>query len=139
MSEYTLKPCPFCGGKAEFEIKDPLGGIKTICVKCHNCKCQTKFVEQSVNYAARDKAAEAWNKRSSGWISTEDRLPETAGTYFVACCDEEYISDDNRIDHVYIETANYLTNWETWNLKSSVYVLAWLPIPELSEVIEVEL
>ena len=50
-----LKPCPFCGGEAEFET---YGG--TACaVTCRKCRCGTPTV--SLNDGER--AVEAWNRR----------------------------------------------------------------------------
>ena len=51
-----LKPCPFCGGEAEFET---YGG--TACaVTCRKCRCGTPTV--SLNDGER--AVEAWNRRA---------------------------------------------------------------------------
>ena len=56
MSEIELKPCPFCGGKAEIEFS-------TICpelcsVLCRKCKIET--------YGAKNiqQATETWNRRA---------------------------------------------------------------------------
>ena len=50
-----LKPCPFCGGKAEvrFMCRRPY----IMCVKCH---------AQTACYNIYKKAKEAWNKRVAG-------------------------------------------------------------------------
>lgn len=51
MSE-KLKPCPFCGGKAED------GGFWWHVIKCGNCGVKTG------SYASWKEAVKAWNKRS---------------------------------------------------------------------------
>lgn len=50
-----LKPCPFCGGRAEKEGHDdlPLGRVK-----CRNCQIHTMW------YANIDDAASVWNTRA---------------------------------------------------------------------------
>lgn len=60
MDEYNLKPCPFCGGKAEFEIVAPM---KSIYVHCSECSASTADYNADVNYCAKGKAADAWNRR----------------------------------------------------------------------------
>ena len=53
MSE--LKPCPFCGGEAEFSIFD------NICnVVCKECRIGTRYEHVSEH----EKAVKAWNRRA---------------------------------------------------------------------------
>lgn len=76
-----LKPCPFCGGKAELKIKD----LYDVHIECIKCGCMTNTFNEYYN--ARDyaieqmkagkvdsvigiiqqcsvkKAVEAWNRR----------------------------------------------------------------------------
>ena len=59
-----LKPCPFCGGKAEVRSVTPVhdpniktygyGGYFVMCVDC---------LTTSNNYNTAEKAAEMWNRR----------------------------------------------------------------------------
>ena len=62
MPKYNLKPCPFCGRKAEFRLTQSFFN-SAIYVECTNCKCGTKTIEQSIEYTAREKVAEIWNTR----------------------------------------------------------------------------
>lgn len=62
MAEIKLKPCPFCGGKAE--IKRYVGfAFEQAYVECTSCEVQTKMIDPSLKYCANDKAAELWNNR----------------------------------------------------------------------------
>jgi Lar family restriction alleviation protein len=62
MAEIKLKPCPFCGCKAE--IKRYVGfAFEQAYVVCTNCEARTKMIDPSLKYCANDKAAELWNKR----------------------------------------------------------------------------
>lgn len=62
MTEIKLKPCPFCGGKAEFETNVNVL-YKTIWVCCKKCKVNTMNFESDLYSCAAEKAAEAWNRR----------------------------------------------------------------------------
>ena len=48
-----LKPCPFCGGKAELYARS----FNDVNVICGNCSCVMG------TYGTKEKAIEAWNKR----------------------------------------------------------------------------
>ncbi|MBR5314531.1 MAG: Lar family restriction alleviation protein [Clostridia bacterium] len=52
----TLKPCPFCGGKANKKIAPMFGTVMFVCEKCGADVCF---------YGAEhgEKAVEAWNRR----------------------------------------------------------------------------
>lgn len=56
MSVTELKPCPFCGGKAELI---DLGHGECF-IKCHR-----GCVEQSHVYKAKSSAINAWNRRKA--------------------------------------------------------------------------
>lgn len=61
MGEIKLKPCPFCGGKAEFAIGEEYreeqgGGGEWI--ECSSCGAETAY------FGTPERAAEAWNKRA---------------------------------------------------------------------------
>lgn len=56
-----LKPCPFCGGKAEFCATC----MDYAFVKCRECGAKTDNIAISYEYSAKDVAIEAWNRRAS--------------------------------------------------------------------------
>ena len=66
-----LKPCPFCGGEAEFktELVGPGFFESTskayIYVRCKECHAETKAYKESPYYSALEKAIEAWDRRTA--------------------------------------------------------------------------
>lgn len=54
MSEIKLKPCPFCGGKAEL-FQDYMGWYVIECTACGN---------GTLHFANSDGAVNAWNRRA---------------------------------------------------------------------------
>lgn len=57
MSEIKLKPCPFCGGKAE-SCTPWMGMAYGYWVRCEACGCETEVS------STEEQAAEAWNRRA---------------------------------------------------------------------------
>lgn len=58
----TLKPCPFCGGKAFHDHKGNIAMIR--CVSCPACT-RVGYKRNPYEWAA-EKAVAAWNKRIRG-------------------------------------------------------------------------
>lgn len=54
----NLKPCPFCGGKAELVDYGLMGRMKV--VQCLVCGARTRTFDPKVT---RGNAIEAWNRR----------------------------------------------------------------------------
>ena len=55
-----LKPCPFCGGNAEFIENMEMWGTephKMYMVRCSNCYVKTQYRDNI------DKATKVWNRR----------------------------------------------------------------------------
>lgn len=84
-----LKPCPFCGGEAEWchhegdplKLEDEMDGAHWI--ECVDCGTSTNL-RYSLMDDCRPLLAEQWNRRAAseataaqqdGWVSVEDRLP----------------------------------------------------------------
>ena len=57
--ETELKPCPFCGGRAELHEEG-----NYCLVKCTQCGAETGIVRMSLKYCANEKVIEAWNRRA---------------------------------------------------------------------------
>lgn len=87
--EVELKACPFCGNESWIAIlsDDKTYKGKTYYVQC--CKCLTT----SDVYSTPQKAAEAWNRRSSDNNTHEIRKPFSDALYdalkaYIDCVDE---------------------------------------------------
>lgn len=64
-----LKPCPFCGGKAEIwhgSARDEHICFDTISVLCFDCGARTReiWIDDENKYRAERDAIEAWNRRA---------------------------------------------------------------------------
>ena len=55
-----LKPCPFCGAKAEVRQKRALN---TWIVECSNLLCPASYMI-GMDYDTEDEAIEVWNRRA---------------------------------------------------------------------------
>lgn len=80
MDKFALKPCPFCGGKAEYIVNgiyrrgESLGWeFNVVCTGCMVSMPRTRFVvtvswDNSKGIVLeeddRDKAAQMWNRRA---------------------------------------------------------------------------
>jgi Lar family restriction alleviation protein len=62
MMEIELKPCPFCGGKADFEYADQDDGMG----RCECTKCGVGYFDD------RESAIEKWNNRLIEALSEEE-------------------------------------------------------------------
>lgn len=61
-----LKPCPFCGGKAN--VKEELNLTKmtgNFFVSCDNCGAQTEKIGLSPEYSAYQILLDKWNRRNT--------------------------------------------------------------------------
>lgn len=60
-----LKPCPFCGGRAELLVKEfAISGCKAKAfVRCTECGAESDCYSENISYCANDRATEAWNRR----------------------------------------------------------------------------
>ncbi len=63
-----LKPCPFCGGN---ETVSSVNNAYVEYAECMTCGATGPDV-----VVVSGDARAAWNRRTSGWISVEERLPE---------------------------------------------------------------
>ena len=84
-----LKPCPFCGGRAELE---PIGIVTSgYWIKCSDCG-----VEQSIANSNPNDAIKEWNRREE-WLKSRDArlMPFTLEMYrlLVRCAKTEQPSN----------------------------------------------
>jgi Lar family restriction alleviation protein len=96
-----LLPCPFCGSDAE---AIDLAGYEIWCKECS---------AQVMSYSGTlDDAVAAWNTRSSGWISVQNRLPEPDALILV-CKEGSSPKDVTVTDGWYIrEMQHKYTHWQ---------------------------
>jgi len=66
--EIELKPCPFCGGKAELHRQSDLMLDYIACPKCG-------LYMDTENFDSVDMLIENWNRRASLWISIKNDCP----------------------------------------------------------------
>ena len=64
MSDYKLKPCPFCGGEAHIIIKSFDIFNHGAQIVCKECGARTQLIEPSCDYNAKEKCVRLWNKRA---------------------------------------------------------------------------
>lgn len=57
-----LKPCPFCGGEAELEIKQHVPKGYDYIPRCANPSCAGRLTKKWIN---AEEAIKAWNRRTS--------------------------------------------------------------------------
>ena len=62
MPEIKLKECPCCGGETKFEYRLDFMP-KQVRAKCSKCGLATDWVDESVDYCAKEEAAKVWNER----------------------------------------------------------------------------
>lgn len=62
MKEIKLKECPCCGGGARF-IYTLEADKRRVRVVCNKCDLSTGWVDESLDYGAKEEAAKVWNKR----------------------------------------------------------------------------
>ena len=62
MSE--LKPCPFCGGKAEVKKSMFGNNLGYALIACKSCGASSKDFKLSLDFCAVEEATKAWNRRA---------------------------------------------------------------------------
>lgn len=84
-----IKPCPFCGGEPYFlKPRHEKGtALDTMMIECKHCGALPYGVSVYDGEKEEDKKAaiaKFWNRRSSGWISVNGRVPcETSNKWCV--------------------------------------------------------
>ena len=68
MEHKELKPCPFCGGKAEIRFQ-PLYTFEGVRVRCTECSSSSRFISFDCNISkerAINDVIDMWNRRANG-------------------------------------------------------------------------
>lgn len=123
-----IKPCPFCGGKAE--VYESNHGHFFIRCKTgpnngntdnNNLPCPGN--NGWCNYKTKEQAIAIWNTRVSPWIRIEDELPKE-GLEVDIFLDSGIRRPDCLFtkNNFYYRERNYVYNKKQ--------VIAWMPIPE---------
>lgn len=125
-----LKPCPFCGGKAEYQqFANPKHYYRVRCIDCH-C-CTDGFRLNASDNPEENKAANAtvWNNRRNNWISVEERLPDNSDMVLIVC---DYDDGKRRVGFGYIMRSRNIV-WQGGVDQKLEYVTHWQPLPEPSK------
>ena len=66
------------------------------------------------------------------WISVKDRLPNGDKEVFclVTCYEIDFYDSSKFCEIPVIRVLSYLPQYQIWNIKEPVKVVAWLPLPE---------
>ena len=102
MSE--LKPCPFCGGKAEILTAESMHGGYLFGIMCNDCRSRGDV------YETEAEAIAAWNTRAERTCRMTDRGEcSECGAYIVRAWTEvhDFNGDMKRID---LRSHNYCPN-----------------------------
>lgn len=111
-----LKPCPFCGGKAEL-----LSMGEKFTVSCGTGGCMA-----SISWCPDDQSAiAAWNTRASDWIPCSERMPENETEGLIFCPD----LCDRIKKAMFIEDGFYEERTDLI-VKPGEYCTHWMPLPE---------
>ena len=74
-----LLPCPFCGGRADFEQITDSGTFATWSVGCQSSESDCIGYQMLAHYNRKCEAAEAWNKRAPHPLHHAQGVPEPRG------------------------------------------------------------
>ena len=73
MTEIKLKPCPFCGGKAEkVEKHDNLTFKTLIYIRCTDCYAATHIYDKFSEWFDEKYMIECWNRRVETYRGEEN-------------------------------------------------------------------
>lgn len=116
MIKPKLNPCPFCGGKAVMYDAGELYTEGRFSAYCPECLIYFSL-------ASEKEAAEAWNRRASGWIPVSERCPIVEGKFIVYTAGIDVTNARTEIGY-----------FDGKNWDSERIVIAWMPLPEPYEV-----
>lgn len=130
-----LKPCPFCGGEPYFlKPRHEKGtAFDTMMIECKHCGALPYGVSVYDGEKEEDKKAaiaKFWNRRSNGWISVKDRLPEKVTEHF---SNDVIVTDGRRY---YVGCYDFsIHDWKSvyaeWGETEYFKISHWMPLHEL--------
>ena len=62
MKEIKLRKCPCCDSEARF-VYTSEADKRRVRVVCYKCDLSTRWVDESLDYGAKEEAAKVWNRR----------------------------------------------------------------------------
>ena len=142
-----LKPCPFCGGKADLRQEDfdprwmptrndpDSGGCPPYYVQCDDCGATTEY-----RYMAHE-AIELWNRRADNaavnrWIPCSERLPDLKKDHesdYVLCYCDTGVYAFSTLQENFFGQVCFACEKEDDYYHSIGKVIAWMPLPDPPE------
>lgn len=91
LENIKLKPCPFCGGKAEIWMLNENGQscrnalwAKDIYIECSTCHAASDTFEKTIDKNALEQAVSAWNQRKKDSIISDEAVSEVENAFIAA-------------------------------------------------------
>lgn len=91
LENIELKPCPFCGGKAEIWMLNENGQscrnalwAKDLYIKCSTCHAASDTFEKTIDKNALEQAVSAWNQRKKDSIISDEAVSEVENAFIAA-------------------------------------------------------
>lgn len=80
-----LKPCPFCGSKAEVNIYDDNHGPLSYSIVCTNLDCEASQ-QQLKGSKGKEKVIAAWNIRANALTAEQKEMVIRLCDELLTCC-----------------------------------------------------
>ncbi len=91
LENIELKPCPFCGGKAEIWMLNENGQscrnalwAKDLYIECSTCHAASATFEKTIDKNALEQAVSAWNQRKRDSIIPDEAVSEVENAFIAA-------------------------------------------------------
>ncbi len=91
LENIELKPCPFCGGKAEIWMLNENGlscrnalWAKDLYIECSTCHAASDKFEKTIDKNALEQAVSAWNQRKKDSIISDEAVSEVENAFIAA-------------------------------------------------------
>lgn len=136
-----LKPCPFCGGKAQQESY-----IVEACVFCTSCDARVRAYHEAKEDTGTAKSAEVWNTRAPQWQPIESAPEEVPADEAVIVCvthdeprfvDQRMVGEAYKVDGVWWWAGSSPNDYHTDPIEDMYglgCVTHWQPLPAPPEV-----